>query len=73
MKANYCKWKSNNIIFVIEDIPNKFWQIKSTGIEEILPIAKRKGDGLALGRPKKDAVRDRRTAYQDICDRVEVE
>ena len=27
----------------------------------------------ALGRGKKDAVRDRKTAYQDICDRVEVE
>ncbi|MCI1751215.1 MAG: transposase [Megasphaera cerevisiae] len=29
--------------------------------------------GPALGRPKKDAVRDRRLEYKDNCDRVEVE
>ena len=29
--------------------------------------------GPALGRPKKDGVRDRKTEYEDICDRVEVE
>ena len=27
--------------------------------------------GPALGRPKKDAVRDRKTEYEDICDRKE--
>ncbi|SDN48040.1 Transposase DDE domain-containing protein, partial [Megasphaera paucivorans] len=29
--------------------------------------------GPALGRPKKDAVRDKRLEYKDNCDRVEVE
>ena len=29
--------------------------------------------GSALGRPKKDAVRDRRQDYLDKCERVEVE
>lgn len=29
--------------------------------------------GPALGRPKKDSVRDRKQEYEDICDRVEVE
>lgn len=41
-----------------------------------LAYCKEKGirlSGPALGRPKKDAVRDRKTEYEDICDRVEVE
>ncbi|MBP2663053.1 MAG: transposase family protein [Firmicutes bacterium] len=29
--------------------------------------------GLALGRPKKDAVVDKKQEYQDTCERVEVE
>ena len=41
-----------------------------------LVYCKEKGiwlSALALGRPKKDAMRDRKTEYEDICDRVEVE
>lgn len=41
------KIPSKQIMLVMEDVSNECWQIKSSGIEEILPIEKRKRFGFS--------------------------
>jgi len=57
-------------------IQNGCWPIRFTATVSTWHIVKKEVSGCrgpVLGRPKKDAVRDRRLEYKDNCDRVEVE
>ena len=76
MKANYCKWKSNTASTRYGRYPERVLADKIYRNRGKLAYCKEQRirlSGPVLGRPKKDAMRDRKTEYEDICDRVEVE